>query len=533
MRAEPLDQVRFRILGPLEIRTGQEWQAIGAPKWRSILAVLLLNAGQVVPVDGLIGELWEGDPPSRAARLVSIYVLRLRRLIDDPEGRLLVTRAPGYQLRLGAAGSDLQRFEALLRGGRRALTDSDPERAANQLAEALALWRGRPLVDIPLTPLIEIEADRLTELRVQATELRITAELACGKPPTEVVHELRGLIGEQPLRESAWLLLIRALDNAGRHAEAMDAYSQARKVIAAELGVDPDPELRQLYARMLAADSANARGAPAATRSRAIPVPALVRNPPGELVHDRHINRISGRPARPQPQKVASREDFGRALTTVRVQAGLTVEEAAEAAGITARKADDYFTGRDLPSSSEAGLKTLRTILAACAITDLEQVIAWTDALARVWPQAAPRAAASGTGNPGEAARRARRVPAPVVPDTAGFDLRPDPLTAQTAGDFVKALSQFRVWAGEPSFREMALLCGHAVSAATMCTALGRDKLPSQRVVLAIIKACGGTPDHQREFVTAWRMLRTPRGSGMQTGSRSGKRTLYPVSGTA
>jgi transcriptional regulator with XRE-family HTH domain len=253
-----------------------------------------------------------------------------------------------------------------------------------------------------------------------------------------------------------------------------------------------------------------------------------------ELVHDGHVTgTVSRLPSRSGPQTVASREDFGRELTKTRVQAGLTVEEAAEAAGITARQADAYFSGRDLPPSSEAGLKTLRSLLAVCAITDLEQVIAWTDALARVWPQAAPPASASGSQPPAEAARRARRVPAPVVPDTSGFDLRPDPLTSRTAQDFVDALSQFRVWAGEPSYREMALLCGHAVSAATMCTALGRDKLPSQRVVLAIIKACGGTPDHQREFVTAWRMLRTRPGAGIQAGSRSGQRALYPVSGTA
>lgn len=517
--------MRFRILGPLEVRTGEEWQAIGAPKYRSILAVLLLNAGQIVSIDSLAGELWPGHPQSRAARLLSVYVLRLRRLIDDPEGRLLVTRAPGYKLQLGAEDSDVQRFEALLSGGRRALADSDPQRAASQLAEALKLWRGSPLVDIPLRPLIEIEAERLTELRVQATELRITAELACGKPVTEVVHELRRLLADHPLRESLWLLLMRVLDDAGRRAEAIDAYSQARNVIATELGVDPGPELRQLHARMLAAGSG--------ASPRTNPLPALARDSCGEPMHDRQVTRTFSRPlSRPRPQRVASREDFGRELTKARVQAGLTIEEAAEVAGIAARKAGGYFSGRDLPTSSEAGLKTLRSLLAACGITDLEQVIAWTDALARVWPQAAPAVPASGFRTPEEAARRARRVPAPVVPDTSGFDLRPDPLASRTAGDFVKALHEFRVWAGEPSFREMALLCGHAVSAATMCKALGRDKLPSQRVVLAIIKACGGTPDHQREFVTAWRMLRTPQGSGVQAGGRSSKRTLYPVSGT-
>jgi DNA-binding SARP family transcriptional activator len=250
--------MRFRLLGPLEVLAGEDWQGIGAPKWRSVLAVLLIRAGQIVPADVLINEVWGDAPPAKATNLISIYVLRLRRLLGDADSTLLVTRDPGYQLRIGAADSDAQVFEAMVRDGRRALAAGDAEDAASQLAEALALWHGSPLADVPPTPLVEAEAERLAELRLDATELRIRAELACGGYG-QVIPELRRLLASDPLREGLWLLLMQALDGAGRHAEALDAYSQARAAISDELGVDPGAELRQFYAGLLARDDVLAR----------------------------------------------------------------------------------------------------------------------------------------------------------------------------------------------------------------------------------------------------------------------------------
>jgi DNA-binding SARP family transcriptional activator len=247
--------MRFRLLGPLEIRAGEDWLAIGAPKWRAVLAALLINAGQIVPADVLINEVWPDTPPAKAGNLISIYVLRLRRLLGDTDSTLLVTRAPGYLLRLAPGDTDAQVFESLVREGRRAYAAGDPERAAAQLAEALALWHGSPLADVPPTPLIETEAERLADLRLDASELRITAELACGSH-AQVIPELRRLLADHSLRENLWLLLMRALDGAGRHAEALEAYGQARSVLAEELGVDPGAELRQCYAELLAKDDA-------------------------------------------------------------------------------------------------------------------------------------------------------------------------------------------------------------------------------------------------------------------------------------
>ncbi len=251
--------VRFRLLGPLEIRAGDDWRGIGAPKWRSVLAPLLIHAGQIVPADTLISAVWGEAPPAKAANLVAIYVLRLRRLMDQADSELLVTRAPGYQLRVSSPDTDALAFEAMVRDGRRAFAAGNPQAAARGLAEALGLWHGRPLADVRPTPLIEAEAERLTELRLEATELRLTAELACGGA-AQAVAAIRRLLADHPLREGLWLLLMRALDGAGRHAEALEVYGQARSVISGQLGVDPGAELRGLHAELLANDHAGRPG---------------------------------------------------------------------------------------------------------------------------------------------------------------------------------------------------------------------------------------------------------------------------------
>ncbi len=276
--------LRFRWLGPLEVRAGEEWLKIGAPKWRSLLAALLINSGQVVSTETLIGEIWgEAGPPAKAANLVSIYVLRLRRMIGDSDGSVLITRSPGYQLRVQADEIDAYLFESMVREGRRVLAANEPERAAGQLAEALALWRGSALADVPRTPLVEAEAGRLAELRLDASELRIKAELACGGHD-QVVPDLRRLLTDHPLREGLWALLLRALNGSGRHAEALDAYQQAREAISEHLGVDPGPELRRIYADLLAEDAAiesDASSGPAGSILAGTVIPGPIPSPPG------------------------------------------------------------------------------------------------------------------------------------------------------------------------------------------------------------------------------------------------------------
>jgi DNA-binding SARP family transcriptional activator len=955
--------VRFRLLGPLEVRAGQDWNGIGAPKWRSVLAALLINAGQIVSADTLIDEVWGDDPPARAANLISIYVLRLRRVLGDQDGSLLVTRAPGYQLRVTSSDTDALLFETMAREGRRIFDAGDPQAAARHLAEALALWHGQPLADVRPTPLTEAEAERLAELRLGAIELRITAELACGGHG-QAVTELRPVLADHPLREGLWLLLMRALDGAGRHAEALEVYGQARSAISGQLGVDPGAELQQLHASLLArdrpgaaaagpagagttrtrrpapgspgpddggaggrpgrrpgvpaqlpADSADftgragqvrnlcgllagqgANGDPGAVRvvvvagagglgktSLAVHAAHQVRGmfPDGQLYVDllgtspdpltagdalalilrdlgvadqdipadsskraaRYRTAVAGRrmlivldnarnaahvrPLLPgtassavlvttrnrmpdlaggllvdlsvlnddealvlfskiagkdrataEPEatadllracaglplairicaaRLATRPDWTIHTMAARLRdehrrldelragdlsvratfqvsfAGLTASArpgdlgparafcllglwpessftaaaaaalfgtpedlavdalevlvdarllesagpdryrfhdllrvyaselaaaslpgderdaalgrlldchasdragphsvdlagprraragfpAAGHANTTARnsapdprvgdrgllaqsvlliepeimptllasakhpdrgpvrspagggplegqEADrghldgklpgvnetgrrtagnaaagtppsdvipgEVITGGDgPPAADEAFLAMLRTILVTHGIVEREQVAACYDALIRSWPQPAGQEPGAPGTSPRDAARPAA-APVAAIPDAPGYDyLLPEPLTAKTAADFVNALKDLRGWAGNPSFREMARRCGHAAGFSTICTALGKDELPSWDMVRAIVAACGGSEDQERAFASAWRKLRKAQEPGRQQGKQPAQRNLYPI----
>ena len=250
----------WRVLGPLEVQAGRGWTGVAAPKWRALLAALVTSPGRVVSTEGLVDELWGDHPPSAARKLVSGYVLRLRRLIGDPGGRILVTQAPGYLLAVNTADVDACRFEDLLTEGRRMLRDGTAAAAAEVLVEALALWRGPPLADVPRGPLAAAEADRLEELRLSAVELRIEADVTCGNA-AGVVAELSHLTAASPLRERFWYLLMRALAQCGRPAEALVAYARAQEVIAGELGADPGPELQQLHRRILSSQASTAASA--------------------------------------------------------------------------------------------------------------------------------------------------------------------------------------------------------------------------------------------------------------------------------
>jgi len=249
--------MRFRILGPLEVWTDGEWQPITAEKWRSLLACLLLRANQIVSTEVLVDELWGDGPPARAKNLISIYVLRLRRLLGDSDGRLLAYRSPGYILNLADGDLDTARFDALVADGRRALDEGDAVRAAALLSAGLSLWRGPFLGNVPPTPLMSSHAERATEHHLAAIELWAQAAVAADRHD-EVITELRGLVGQYPMREGLWLVLMHALDGAGRRVEALEAYGQARTAISDELGVDPGADLRRLYAELLAADAAEA-----------------------------------------------------------------------------------------------------------------------------------------------------------------------------------------------------------------------------------------------------------------------------------
>jgi DNA-binding SARP family transcriptional activator len=267
---EPLGGGLFRILGPVELRSGEKWTSVKAGKQRALLAMLLLHSGQPVSQDRLIEALWDATPPKGAVNLLSVYVHQLRKQMGEDGSRVLVTRPPGYQAVLEPGELDADLFAELLSEGRQALANNEPERAADLLAGALECWQGEePLADVDANPVFATGRARLAESRSEAISLRAEAELACGRP-AEVVAQMRDLLRGNSLQEKWWALLMRALRQDGRQAEALEAYDQARNVIRHELGVDPGPELQQLFQRILEADA----GGPAADAGQgAGPVP--------------------------------------------------------------------------------------------------------------------------------------------------------------------------------------------------------------------------------------------------------------------
>jgi DNA-binding SARP family transcriptional activator len=236
------------VLGPVRaVRDGHEFE-LGGPKPRAVLALLLLDAGRVVPAEYLAEALWRGAPPPGAAKTLRSYVSRLRSLLD-PEAAL-VPQGGGYAIRVQPDQVDAARFERLVTAGRGALGRGEAAAAAGRFGEALALWRGRALADVAEVEPLALEAARLEELRLVAMEGRAEADIERGLA-AEVTGELERLVAEYPVRERLWRLLVLALYRAERQADALAAYRRARQLLAEELGIEPGEELRQLEEAVL------------------------------------------------------------------------------------------------------------------------------------------------------------------------------------------------------------------------------------------------------------------------------------------
>ncbi|MFE2143821.1 BTAD domain-containing putative transcriptional regulator [Streptomyces sp. NPDC059456] len=235
----------FRVLGPVEVldrRSGTYVVPSGA-KQRALLGAFVVRAGQVLPADRLIHELWGDRPPVGAANALHAHVARLRRLLDGAGGReWIATRSMGYLLRPGGAGTDAQRFHRLSAEGRAAL-GADPVHAARLLTGALALWRGPALEGSGQGPLCTAEADRLEELRLTTLETLYDAHLRSGRH-AEAAPELERLTAGHPTRERLYDLQMLALYRCGRQTEALGVYERARRNLRDGLGVEPGPALR-------------------------------------------------------------------------------------------------------------------------------------------------------------------------------------------------------------------------------------------------------------------------------------------------
>jgi len=245
--------MEFGLLGPLLVKSGEMVVPVPAARQRVLLAALLVRANAVVSVDELVEALWEGGPPPTARVTAQNYVKRLRQALGDADHCRIATRPGGYLIQAGDGELDVTRFEALHDQGRGAARRGEWVRAAACLHDALALWRGRPLADVPCDLLASREVPRLEELRLRAIEARIDADLHLGLQ-AEAIAELRRLVASHPLRESLHGLLMLALYWAGRQADALAAYRQARHLIIEELGVEPGAGLQRLHQQILASD---------------------------------------------------------------------------------------------------------------------------------------------------------------------------------------------------------------------------------------------------------------------------------------
>lgn len=282
--------MRFRVLGPMRVWYDDGWQSIRAAQPRVVLAVLLIEAGRVVSADRLVDELWGDHPPRTALNTIQGYVARLRKLLGDtPETRLL-TRDRGYLLELGDNELDSRVFERLVESGQRSVAAGELSAGADQLVEALALWHGPAMHDVPASTTVTAETNRLAQRRLTALEARLGAELALGKH-VEAVDELHRLVDEYPLREQLRCHLMLAMYRCGRRAEALDVYRTGRAVMVAELGMEPGPELRELERAILADDVAGT-ATTHPTRVTPAQVPADVAGFTGRHVLLRRLNDL-------------------------------------------------------------------------------------------------------------------------------------------------------------------------------------------------------------------------------------------------
>jgi len=224
--------MEFRILGALEVSSAEGPLTLGGRKQRLVLAHLIARANAVVPPDVLIDGVWGEEPPDSARSILHTYVSRLRRAL----GERLQGRHTGYVLHVHEGELDATSFEAKVKEAKTSLT-SDPAKAAAGFADALALWRGPAFGDLADEASLQGEIARLDELRLTATEHRISAELQLGRHST-MVSELEALTSRYPLRERLWAHLMLAMFRSGRPAEALSTYERAREVLASELGAD-------------------------------------------------------------------------------------------------------------------------------------------------------------------------------------------------------------------------------------------------------------------------------------------------------
>jgi len=243
--------MEFGILGPLRVRSRGRTLDVGAPAQRALLAMLLTSPGTLVSDDGLVDGLWGDEPPASARHLLRVYVSRLRALLADPadQGRI-VRDGPGYVLRVEPGELDAERFELAVRDAR-ALAAEEPRDAERLLAAAMRLWRGAPYVDLTEPPpLVREQAAHLERVHREALGLWVDVRLRLGRH-REFVPELARIASDQPYDEALHAQLMLALYRCHRQADALATGRELEARLREDLGIDPSPEIRDLYRDIL------------------------------------------------------------------------------------------------------------------------------------------------------------------------------------------------------------------------------------------------------------------------------------------
>jgi DNA-binding SARP family transcriptional activator/tetratricopeptide (TPR) repeat protein len=250
--SDPDEHVQFRVLGPLEVNRGTQPIPITAGRHQIVLAMLLLEVGRTVSVERLVDAVWAEEPPSTARSQIQICVSMLRKLLSGP-GADILSRPPGYMLRITDRSLDLWRFRQLTVAAED-IAGTHPEEAVARYREGLALWRGEACAGVA-SQIVAQAVIRLNEERWATLEACLDLELRLGRHH-RVAGELAELVAAEPLRERPRALLMVALYRSGRQAEALEVYRAGRELLAEELGTDPGKELRALEQAILSGDGA-------------------------------------------------------------------------------------------------------------------------------------------------------------------------------------------------------------------------------------------------------------------------------------
>jgi DNA-binding SARP family transcriptional activator len=240
------------VLGSLTFHVDSRNVTPSAAKPRKILALLAIRGNQFVPVSDLISEVWNDDPPPSVKGTLQSYLVRLRKLLDDGSNAVS-TGYGGYRLGVERGALDTHRFEEYARRGRQARLAGDDERAAHLMRSALDVWRGPPLVDVELGPLLAIHAARLAEARLTVLEQLMESELRLGRH-LDILGELTELTAQYPYHENLHAQLMTALYRAARRPQALEVFHRLRNRLADELGLDPSSGIQRLHHAVLAGD---------------------------------------------------------------------------------------------------------------------------------------------------------------------------------------------------------------------------------------------------------------------------------------